>query len=1444
MKGQVRSIVLAALWLGTAVWAGDAQLQLLLPLGRTAYQTNEFIHVAVARSAPEAQAAGDLGLSLSGDDGSKLAFTFPLAAAAAPGQIEHFQLNGWLLRPGHYALEAVFQGAPAAAARTEIDVCSHVRKSTFTLADWGCRAAGPEQAVMGEDSMGFNVLLAAYGGISPDDMIRGGVDYMRCCTMGGAHQMDIRMECDWSDPYVLNAAISRVTREAFAARLNPNATGVHFYDEPGLTWWKHPKTGEFTPFNIPAQDRAYKSAFGEDAPQYCDVKPDDPKDFARWLFMNRWKLSFVEAAWKHSAFAVRDVRADFLPINQSVYGYSAYADGYYFNVARCLPIISGHGGYDDFGLLYFNPSLTFEFGRMRDLAKPNWYLPTWYGGMPSNLFRLEQYLSFMSNLQGMMKPPDHVIHRPSQTAATADGIVESNKLMGRLGTVFTTMPVTRPDVALLYSLSQALASEIREMKKPDSQNVAAYEGGGHTRSRCSLAYLAGLVAHVPFQPIVEEDILDGTLSAHHKAVFLAGINYLDPKVVAVLEAYAAAGGAVLVSDDSQVQVKGAAKLGVSIDTTLPDTLSRLWRQGKFDEIGKINTVGNYFAAVAPLSAALTAKYQQLGIKPVMECDNPAVIVSRQALGDVEYLFAVNACYGEKVGKGNSIKAATATISLASDGRGIYDAVLGGPVAELKAQEKVMSGQFRFGPGQMRVFARTARPIGGVQALTPTLFRDYTVAQYPLRLDIGALVVDDRGRSLSGSVPLLFRVSDPLGVTRFELYRATDRGQAKVSLPLGVNEAAGQWKVSVRELLAGNEGTAAFSFQPPVQCGAVAGAVPRAVFFGNERENIFRFFAKNKEITIVTGASDYNTAAAVRLEASLKPWDVRSKIVTAAEANKPRQISEEEAPAWCGLEPGRVKAGEKHGIAQVGFDVRGPVVLLGTPEDNPLIKFLNDARFLPYKLDKAKFPGPGRGMLAWQRDGVGYWQESVTLIAYDAAGMSEAAGTLYEMAAGLDPLMQFTPPLNASVTPAVKAAAPVAEARTAWQTAFADRALCVRALPNGNLAVLTQDGTVALLDPAGKIVWQKTVECGDEMKHGFAANGSVLVVGAAYHVVAFDGSGKQLFDVPSEFDVPGQAGKKELSQIACVAASPDGKSIAAGAANGKLLLLDNQGNTKWTTGGVSAADLAKWEADVKAWDAGAADRDAATKAFKEAEAKWKDDVKQWEKDGRKGKQPAQPKAPSLPGKPNKPEPVPYRNAAFSSDGSLLLAIAKDQGHVFAVADGKPGAKIGGIAPAFRPVAVGENLLVTDGRERLALVSLADGKTAGELRFVQKVQAPGRKPGEMQDLKDTAVSAAVLNGTLLVATEFDGTVRALKGVEGKVEEQTQWSFKTPLRVTKKIAVGDGAVAVAYWGGTLRVLDAAGALKFAQMMPQDIAALAWTGKILVVGLADGRVLGLEAK
>ena len=149
------------------------------------------------------------------------------------------------------------------------------------------------------------------------------------------------------------------------------------------------------------------------------------------------------------------------------------------------------------------------------------------------------------------------------------------------------------------------------------------------------------------------------------------------------------------------------------------------------------------------------------------------------------------------------------------------------------------------------------------------------------------------------------------------------------------------------------------------------------------------------MTLVKGTSGFHDAAVKRLKKVLEPWGIECKEMPLAEASKARVLTAEEAKTWCGLVhagSGQIKPGGGNPSLLAGFAVKGPVILLGTPEDNPIIKFLLDQRFLPYKPD-ASFPGPNRGYMAWQRDGVGRGQDSVTLIANDEAGINEAAAVL-------------------------------------------------------------------------------------------------------------------------------------------------------------------------------------------------------------------------------------------------------------------------------------------------------------------------------------------------------------------------------------------------------------------------------------------------------------------
>jgi hypothetical protein len=1047
------------------------ELKLLLPLGRTAYQTNEWIAVSVVRSSGEALKKSNLKLTLTGKNGAAVSATFavaavPLGEGRQARATEHLHVNGRLLRPGEHTVEVSCDGTQA---KTDIEIFSHLRQSSFRLINWGRASKPGQQLPQGEDSLGYNTFYGHYANDDNADFIRAGVDFIANCVMSGGHQMDLRMECDWSDPYVIRGGAMRAVRRAFIDRTRPNVPGVHFYDEPGLTWHKHPRTGEFTPHEIPAQIRSYRSAFERDPPPYDKLDPENPQLARHWRHWAKWKLSLMNAAWKDSQFGVSSVRPELLSLVQSQYGWSAFTDGYYFNVTNSLPIISGHGGYHDYGPGYFNPSFTLEMARARNFDKPCWYLPTWYANTTTDQFRLEQNLAFMTNLQGMISPPDL---DPAITPGARQGVVETNQLMRRLGPIFTTLPVTKPPVTVLYSLSQVIHTQLKDKS-------ANYAHGARHGVNLPLVYLTGKLLQHQFLAVLDEDVIDGALADHHKAVILTSITYLDPKVIESLERFIEDGGVVLLTGDCTVKVKGAVKLKVKPAMPDQEEIDRLAKEKNWTAMGPYTTTAKHIEGATPLAKAIKAELAKAKIRPIFDCNVPTIFATRQAAGDIEYFFAVNAS-GDPGKKDDrlSLGAAVARITLPPGPGRIYDAARGGPVPEFHnpaEPEPGRCGRFRFGPGQMRVFARTARPLGGVRLATPLLSRKLSDERSPVTLDISATLIDDKGRTLSGSAPLLVRVVDPLGVTRHQLYRATRLGAFQATLPLAANDPSGRWKVVVRELLNNGEDSVSFTFTASPRAAAIAGATRRAVYFGNDLDNIFRFARNHRSVTVVAGSSAYNAAAVKRLSRTLKPWGVTCKEMSLAEASKSRKLTAEEARTWCGLGfagKGQVKAGAGNSPVLAGFAVDGPVILLGTADDNPLIKFLLTERFLPYTPNR-DFPGKGRGLVAWQRDGVGRGQESLTLIAHDEAGMAEAVGTVYQAVAGQEPLTRWALPTATAITPAKLAPGLLPAARAAWQVSLPDRVVALKAKEDG-LHALTHDGSLAVITAAGKLSSSKVL----------------------------------------------------------------------------------------------------------------------------------------------------------------------------------------------------------------------------------------------------------------------------------------------------------------------------------------------------------------------------------
>ena len=187
---------------------------------------------------------------------------------------------------------------------------------------------------------------------------------------------------------------------------------------------------------------------------------------------------------------------------------------------------------------------------------------------------------------------------------------------------------------------------------------------------------------------------------------------------------------------------------------------------------------------------------------------------------------------------------------------------------------------------------------------------------------------------------------------------------------------------------------------------------------------------------------------------------------------------------------------------------------------------------------------------------------------------------------------------------------------------------------------------------------------------------------------------------------------------------------------------------------------------------------------------------------------------------------FQDAIFSSDGNELVTLSDKQATALKSSDGTLIGQVNGADCRFAPLRLGKNLLINDGKNNLTLFAPVTATVVSALSL----------PG-------VAVALEVSNGSLLVGNETDGSVQQMKAITGKSVEQLEWKYIVPQRLVKQIASGP-AIAVSYWGGTVHIIDGSGKLIAQRTFEQDIVRLAWLNDLLVVSLADGRLLALRIK
>ena len=160
-------------------------------------------------------------------------------------------------------------------------------------------------------------------------------------------------------------------------RTRGNVPGVHFYDEPGLTWLeghaaRHPQPGPLL-----------RRCLRQGADRLQEGRSEEPRGRQGVAALGEVEAGLHGRGLEGGAVR-REHGAARLPVaDAEPVRLDRFTDGYYFNVgAQPSRSTAATAAIDDYGPGYFNPSYFLEMARARDFAKPEWYLPQWYGNTP------------------------------------------------------------------------------------------------------------------------------------------------------------------------------------------------------------------------------------------------------------------------------------------------------------------------------------------------------------------------------------------------------------------------------------------------------------------------------------------------------------------------------------------------------------------------------------------------------------------------------------------------------------------------------------------------------------------------------------------------------------------------------------------------------------------------------------------------------------------------------------------------------------------------------------------------------------------------------------------------------------------------------------------------------------------------------------------------------
>ena len=891
------------------------------------------------------------------------------------GDVAFFTLKPFALTPGEWT-------AKIDDATFDFTVVSSIERTPFTIAVYQGNVwangpshnsgVGPEKRrELYRDVYGINMLmLQRVPGVyrlSPelmDAVIESEARFTSVFSIAGTHQPGGGHN-DWSHPEVVESIQYRAAQMAQYFRPYGGFLGVHYADEPGLTWGRADDEGNLYaidrledeetdylgPLAVPIQHEMYKKITGRPAPDWRN--PFD--NLEQWLDFTRWRTTIMGDAFRELQRTIHRVDPDQIAYSQ-VYEWAAISDG-------CYPPEQGHGvdvlsthAYTDRQLGMWYPAHETDAMRTGAWDKPLWMLPTWAMDlMPEDGVRACVYSTLARKVEGLTWPLDWFLTWPQAEEVSqrilpiSAALAKTQKVRDRVG-IFSSR-----DQHLVY-----FAEEVDDGRRPGR----SYAG------RLNDVWLSAMALHMPASYVTEEDLFSGAAD-EHRVLITAGLTYARPKTVDALEEFIADGGAVIIDADSTVEIDGAHQLSFSF----VDWFSRSRRGHElYQDYSDRRRFDEYVRPHLPeLREALKPHVQ-----PVAECDNPMFMVTEQGADAGRYIWAVNMAQQdrmEETGERWHLVDSSANLTLPPGDYVAYDVF-----NQHRLDDRDL--ELDLAKGDAALFALLPRAVEGVD-LAATRWDDKPALQLSLEVH-GA-----EGEAIDAVIPLQVRIIQPDGSVFRDLSRATRHGRFSEDLPVGSITMPGTWTIEVTELLSGRSASAEVLVRRDIR--RIASSAEAEVIDPDRIAGAFRPDPSRpggEEILVLYGDDDHRAAAE-------ELADVLAQEGLDATADEAGEYLIERPSTRHTVRLNPRSAGYP-------LDINKQTVILGNPETNPLIdRLTNQYRISPRPLGPLA-PGEGRALVFWAHGLFGLYNDIVVILADDSEGLAHGASAVKALARGKEP----------------------------------------------------------------------------------------------------------------------------------------------------------------------------------------------------------------------------------------------------------------------------------------------------------------------------------------------------------------------------------------------------------------------------------------------------------